>query len=179
METEKIIKIVKEAGAWETGLMKADALDFSKAEEVRKMCEANTCRKYGATWACPPAVGTLDECRARCLAYENFLLFSGTFNLEDSFDFEGMTAAKDAFNKIIQRVDDALAKTSAAYLLLGNAGCGDCAACTYPDAPCRFPGRANGSVEGWGLMVSDTAKQAEIHYINGVNTLTYFAAVLF
>ena len=29
---------------------------------------------YGKSWSCPPAVGTVDACRARCLAYPEALL---------------------------------------------------------------------------------------------------------
>ena len=44
--------------------------------EIRKICEENTCRNYGTTWACPPAVGTLEECRERLNRYDTMLLFT-------------------------------------------------------------------------------------------------------
>ncbi|HIV13348.1 MAG TPA: hypothetical protein IAA63_09455 [Candidatus Pullilachnospira stercoravium] len=53
-----------------------------------------------------------------------------------------------------------------------------CSECTYPEAPCRFPDRSHGSIEGYGIMVSDLANQAGINYINGANTVTYFGALL-
>ena len=63
---------------------------------VRELCEQNTCRQYGASWACPPAVGTLEECQARVQSYDAMLLFSRRYTLCDSFDFESMAAGQAA-----------------------------------------------------------------------------------
>ncbi|MFQ6804175.1 MAG: DUF2284 domain-containing protein [Lachnospiraceae bacterium] len=35
-----------------------------------------------------------------------------------------------------------------AFLILSNEGCDLCSECTYPEAPCRFPDRSHGSIEG-------------------------------
>ena len=45
---------------------------------------------YGKTWSCPPGFGTIAECRERLQNYDKLLVFSGKYNLEDSFDYEGM-----------------------------------------------------------------------------------------
>ncbi len=57
----------QEIGLWEYGLLPTEKILFS--EEVRALCRDNVCGRYGTSWACPPAVGTVEECRARCLAY--------------------------------------------------------------------------------------------------------------
>ena len=41
-------------------------LEFS--ERIRTVCREN-CPRYNKTWACPPAVGSVEVCRARCLSY--------------------------------------------------------------------------------------------------------------
>ena len=64
-------------------------------------------------------------------------------------------------------------------LLLSNEGCGRCARCTYPDAPCRFPELLHHSLEGYGWIVKELADAAGIRYHNGPNTVTYFGALLF
>ncbi len=71
---------LKAAGFYEYGLVDIGDIRFS--QEVRKMCEANTCQKYGKTWACPPAVGTVDECAERIRAYEKMLVLTGKYDLE-------------------------------------------------------------------------------------------------
>lgn len=57
----KLKEIMKEIGFWECGYVKVDKLRYS--QEVRKICEENTCRNYATSWACPPAIGTLLECK--------------------------------------------------------------------------------------------------------------------
>ena len=172
---------LKEIAA-QCGLLQEDCIPTDKLKfypEVRAICEGNTCRGYGKTWACPPAVGSLEECRARVLRYDKMLLLSKKYDLEDSFDFEGMTEGMQEFREVIDRFDTQLPPTLTDYLLLGNEGCGRCTKCTYPDAPCRFPDKLHPSLEGFGFVVNELAKQSGLRYNNGPDTVTYFGAIFF
>ena len=95
-------------------------------------------------------IKTIAECKARVNQYDKMLLFSQAYKMEDSFDFERM----------VER-------------------CGRCSKCTYPDAPCRFLQFLHHSLEGYGFIVNELAKEAGIRYNNGSNTVTYFGALLF
>ena len=170
-------EILRASGVTEYGVVDPKNVEFT--EEVRKYCEDNTCRQYGATWACPPAVGTVDECRARAQNYGRMLLFSVKYDIEDSLDFEGMKRGMMAFKDVADSVDDGLKTVLTDYLVLGNEGCGKCQKCTYPDAPCRFPDKVHGSIEGYGIFVFKLAEQSGVKYNNGENTITYFGAVLY
>ncbi len=57
----RLEEIAAESGFTECGYIPIARLNYSS--EVRKICEGNSCRSYGTSWACPPAVGTLEECR--------------------------------------------------------------------------------------------------------------------
>lgn len=162
---------------FETGALDPGALVYYP--EVREICAGNGCGNYGKSWACPPAVGTLAECRERIGQYENMLLFSSKYDLEDSFDFEGMHASLHKFKQTVASFRSDIQKLLPRYLLLSNEGCGQCETCTYPHAPCRFPERLCHSLEGYGFLVSELAKSAGMHYHNGTNTVTYFGALLF
>ena len=172
-----IEKAIAEIGFSEFGYVGIDRLVYHS--EVRAICEANTCRNYNTSWACPPAVGTVEECRARVAKYGRMILFSRAYQLEDSFDFEGMVESLHSFKKLVDTFQDNLGDSLGEYLLLSNEGCGRCAKCTYPDAPCRFPERLHHALEGYGFVVSELAKEAGIRYNNGANTVTYFGALLF
>ena len=174
---EKLRTALNEAGVFQHGIV--NPMDIEFTQEVRALCEENRCRQYGKSWACPPAVGTVDECRERCQKYENMLVFTGKYDIEDSFDIEGMMDAMKEFKKVAEKLDERIAGLFGDYLLLANEGCGYCEKCTYPDAPCRFPDRAHGSIEGYGIFVNILAQKAGINYINGENTITYFGALLF
>ena len=165
------------SGLTEWGLIKTTALRFYP--QIRQICEGNSCRGYGKTWACPPAVGTLEECTNRVLQYENMLLFSQKFELEDSFDFESMENGMKTFKVTVDRFAEAVKEHMDDALILSNEGCGRCRDCTYPDAPCRFPDKLYPSIEGFGFIVSELAQQAGIKYNNGPNTVTFFGAVLY
>lgn len=173
----RIREIAAESGFQASGYVEIRKLSYH--EEVRRICEGNTCRNYGASWACPPAVGTLEECRNQVNQYDRMLLISRAYPLEDSFDFEGMTAAGRDFKQQVDLFHRRLQGTLPAFLLLSNEGCGRCTKCTYPDAPCRFPEMLHPSLEGYGFIVSELAKEAGVRYHNGPNTVTYFGALLF
>jgi len=174
---KEIWNLAQKIGFWEIGYV--DMANLRYYPEVRKICEQNTCRNYGKTWACPPAVGTLEDCRCRIEQYHTMLLFSGKYDLEDSFDFEGMTEGLHAFKKTVDAFAVEIDERLTDYLLLSNEGCGRCETCTYPTAPCRYPSQLHHSIEGYGFVVSELAKYAGIRYINGANTVTYFGALLF
>ena len=173
----RLQELLDQAGVFQSGLVDTAGMRFEQA--VRDMCAVNTCQKYNTSWACPPAVGTVEERRARIQQYEKFLLFSVKYDLEDSFDYEGMMAGASAFKETCRALDNKLRPLLGNYLMLSNEGCGRCKECTYPDAPCRFPDRSHGSLEGYGLFVSKLAKQAGMNYMNGANTVTYFGGVAF
>ena len=173
----KIKTIAAETGFWESGYVAIENLKYY--QEIRKLCEKNTCRNYATSWACPPAVGTIAECKARVNQYDKMLLFSQVYEIEDSFDFEGMVDGLHDFKQRVDRFQQNLGNALSEYLILSNEGCGRCAKCTYPDAPCRFPQFLHHSLEGYGFIVNELAKEAGIRYNNGSNTVTYFGALLF
>ena len=175
--SEFIIDAATNSGLTQWGLIKTAELRFYP--QIRQICEGNSCRGYGKTWACPPAVGTLEECTNRVLQYENMLLFSQKFELEDSFDFESMEHGMKTFKVTVDRFAEAVKEHMDDALILSNEGCGRCRDCTYPDAPCRFPDKLYPSIEGFGFIVSELAQQAGIKYNNGPNTVTFFGAVLY
>lgn len=164
-------------GIYQHGVIKTTEIVFSN--EVRKMCEDNVCRRYGKTWACPPAVGTVEECKNRCLKYDSALVFNARYELEDSFDFEGMTDGLKSFKSVSDRLGEYVSERLEDFLLLSNEGCLRCSECTYPDKPCRFPNKLYPSIEGFGIFVNLIAQSANVNYINGSNTVTYFGALLF
>lgn len=85
-----------------------DTADIRFSQEVRGMCAVNTCRQYGKTWACPPAIGTVEECRARVQRYDRMLVFSVKYDLEDSFDYEGMVAGMQQFRETCRILHEGL-----------------------------------------------------------------------
>ncbi|MFV0466869.1 MAG: DUF2284 domain-containing protein [Lachnospiraceae bacterium] len=174
---EQILEVMQDAGVYQSGTTHPKKVTF--LQEVRDICADNTCRKYGTSWACPPAVGTVEECRTRCLSYDTMIVFTGKYDLEDSFDYEGMIQGIQDFKKLALKVDALVSPFLEDYLVLSNESCELCSDCTYPDAPCRFPDQMQHSLEGYGIMVGELAKMTGVNYNNGPNSVTYFGALLF
>ncbi len=156
-----------------------DASQVLFTEEVRSLCEKNSCGLYGKSWACPPAVGTLQECEARCKRYEHAFVFTTLTQLEDMYDFEKWIEAKETHEEVTTAVEKLFRTQYDDILVLSVEGCRICETCTYPDKPCRFPDRMHPAAEGHGILVTELAKTAGIHYINGQNTLTYFSVIFY
>lgn len=170
----------------------AEALGFDHAEVVevarvrfepafRKACADNMCGKYGRCWTCPPDVGEIEALIAQAKGYRWMLVFQSIGQLEDSYDFEGMMAAGKRHNDLTRLLRARLGPAfGASFLPLGAGGCSLCEACTKPeDLPCRHPEEAIGSLEAYGVAVSELAGICGMKYINGTNTVTYFGAFLY
>ena len=170
----------KELGAAAAGAIKTSDMQFS--EEFRTLCEQNSCGKYGTNWMCPPAVETFEEVKAKVLKYRGGVVFQTVYNLEDSFDFEGMVKAGEIHEKIFRSILEYIqSDISCANVLALNVGdCKVCKECTYPDGEeCRFPDKAVASVEAYCIDVNALVTSCDIPYINGPNTVSFVGLFLF
>lgn len=153
--------------------------DIPFSEEVVNMCKANQCGKYGTCWTCPPGVGEPAELEEKIKNYENALVFTCKYDLEDCFDFEGMIEGQKQTRAVLDSITTALRADEVNFLALGCEGCTLCEKCTYPTSPCRFPEKVVASVEACGINVVELAKNIGIKYNNGAETVTYFCIILF
>lgn len=176
-EAERLVQQALEAGFYKAAPVSTAPLAFLPA--VRAMCADNRCGQYGANWACPPACGTVEECEARVRKYQMGIVMESVGLLEDSFDVEGMEAAAAVHKRRFETLVQTWRRQYPGLLALGAGGCGRCEACAYPDAPCRFPDAPHGSMEGYGLMVSDVCNLCGLPYNNGKDTVTYIACVFY
>ena len=76
-------------------------LEFS--ERIRWICQTE-CPKYGTTWACPPGVGTVPECREKCLSYSQCLLISSIAEVEDISDIDETLATRPSHEELTEQV---------------------------------------------------------------------------
>lgn len=156
-------------------------LDVSKIElmdQVREMCEKNTCQQYGKNWCCPPAIGTVAECAERVGAYRWGILVQTVGEMEDSFDAEAMMETAANHRVHFERLMAVLEEEYPGMLSIGAGTCTKCKVCTYPDAPCRFPGHTFGSMEGYGMLVTQVCQANDLDYYYGANTIAYTSCFL-
>jgi predicted metal-binding protein len=166
-------------GATNASVIETKSLVLDRA--FRDMCARNACGMYGKCHMCPPDVGDVEVLMAEVGKYDYALVYQTVTALEDSFDFEGMIAAKKRTYPLAQGLRQIFSDAGIVRVLhLGAGGCGVCKVCAKKtDEPCRFPEKAMPSLEAYGVNVSALAKAADMKYVNGQNTVTYFGAVLF
>ena len=152
--------------------------DIPFKEEVRHICRTE-CPRYGKSWSCPPAVGTVEECRSRCEAYEGGFLFTTMTEVSDMENMEELLSTRKEHEELTRRIKDLFIKQHQELLVLSTESCALCEDCTWPDAPCRFPDTLYPSIESYCVEVNRLASTAGIHYINGENTVTYFGCIMY
>ncbi len=174
--TQEILQMAQECGFSHVGELNTQALEFMP--EVRDMCAADRCGKFGTCWTCPPGCGTLDEVAARASKYSRGVLLQTTAQMEDDFDVEAMQQAEQDQKRSFEQFVEQLRREYPDCLPMATGGCTLCPQCTYPDAPCRFPKKAIPSMEAYGLLVSKVCEQSGLPYYYGPLTLTYTSCVL-
>lgn len=158
----------------ESAFLDPGAITFS--QKVRDACKANYCGNYGKCWVCPPGCGEWEDLREHFRAYAHAFVFTTKHDLEDSFDFEGMTEARKLHAQTERALEKRLKAEGVPFEMAGAGGCGICPTCAYPE-PCRHPELVHRSMEASGMDVVTLSRDAGIHYINGADTVTYFSIV--
>ena len=98
--------------------------------------------------------------------------------MEDPFDFDSVRETAKQHSQNFIALTDALLATGENIFPMGAGSCRRCEKCTYPDQPCRFPGRMITSMEASGLFVSQVCKDNDLPYYYGENTVAYSSCVL-
>ena len=146
--------------------------------ELRDACKSNSCGNYGLCHTCPPNIGDAEECIKMVQSYKIFIAFQHIYELDDSYDYEGMVEGQRKFKIVMSDVADLARQTFNDPLILGAGGCQICERCTAKDGlPCRFPDKALSSLEANCIQVSQFSELCGMKYINGQNTVTYFGGI--
>lgn len=179
MENQVLIDSALSCGAAKATLLDRQQIVLSNT--FRAICESNQCGGYGKCWMCPPYIGAIEELMEKVRSYPRALLYQTIYEIEDSYDIEGMFEAGANHAQVSQRLQKEMASViGKPFLHLTCGGCHLCPTCAKrSEEPCRFPDKALPSLEGYGVDVYNTTKDTPLKYINGQNTVTYFGMVLF
>ena len=152
--------------------------ELTFTSRVRLVCETD-CTRYGTSWACPPAVGTVEECRERCLSYPHALLITTMNEVDDIEDLEGALATRSGHEEITRQVSEPMRSQGAETYPLSTESCAICRECAYPGGPCRHPEKMFPCVESHGILIIDTAERFGIEFQAGGNIVTWFSLILY
>lgn len=174
MDREKLENQLAELPLYGYFFLKSDTLEFSP--RVRHICQTE-CQMYGKTWACPPGVGTVEECRAKCLSYPDFLMIVTVTEVADIADMEATLATRPAHEAITNQVEALMRAQGVETYTLSTEACAICESCAYPDAPCRCPDKMHPCIESHGIVLTQTAEECGIPFQYGENVVTWFSLI--
>jgi len=166
-------------GATRAAIINVSDIQFS--ESFRQLCEKNSCGKYNTNWMCPPAVGAYEDLKIQALQFDKGLVIQTVYQMEDSFDFEGMMNAITIHEKVFRDILDHVKRDNLLDQILPlNAGaCKFCETCNCPHNDCIYPDKALASVEAYGIDVTALVTACGIPYNNGVASVSYVGMILF
>jgi predicted metal-binding protein len=156
---------------------KPEELEFT--ERVRWICQ-NECPRYNKCWACPPAVGTVTYCKAKCLMYKNALLISTITEVQDIASIEQTLATRPEHEAVTNQVRDVLVELGAQPYVLSTESCSICDRCSWLDGkPCRYPDQMHPCVESHGINILPMIEELELAFQYGENVVTWFSLLFY
>ena len=176
MDREKLEAQLSELPLYQYAFIKTEDLVFS--DRIRWICE-HECPMYNTTWACPPAVGSVEECRARCMAFEDGLLIATITEVSDIANINETLATRAPHEEITRQVLALVKEQSQEAMVLSTEACAVCEKCAWPDAPCRFREKMFPCVESHGIVVTDLAEKVGIDFYAEGNLVTWFSLILY
>ena len=153
------------------------SLEFS--ERIRYICQTE-CPRYAKTWACPPAVGSVEQCKEKCLAYANCLVVGTITETDDISDMEKTLATRPEHEKITNQIRQLLRDQGVEPYILSTEACSACEHCSYLDGqPCCQPDRMHPCLESHGINLIPTLEENGLDFIYGESVITWYSLLFF
>ena len=152
-------------------------LEFSS--RIRWIC-AHECPMYGTSWACPPVVGTVSYCKAKCMGYQNALVISTITEVRDIANIDETLATRTDHEAVTNQVRDLMREQGIEPYVLSTESCAECPRCAWLDGkPCYHPERMHPCVESHGINVIPVLEENGIEFQFGANVVTWISLLFF
>ena len=152
-------------------------LEFS--DRVRWICRQE-CPMYGKTWACPPAVGSVEECRDKCLRFRNCLMIATATEVHDLADIRETLATRPEHEALTNQVGILLEEQGVKPYILSTEACAICERCACLDGqPCRYPEKMHPCVESHGINLIPTLEENGMEFQFGGNVVTWVSLLFY
>ena len=161
------------------GYFSVDPKTLEFSDRIRWICR-NECPMYGKTWACPPAVGQVAECKCKCLGYENCLMIATVTEVNDITDIEETLATRPGHEEITNQVGALMEEQGVKPYILSTEACAVCERCAWLDGqPCRHPERMHPCVESHGINLIPVLEENGIEFQFGGNVVTWVSLLFY
>ena len=156
-----------------------DPKSLAFSERIRYICQAE-CPMYNKTWACPPAVGTVDQCRCKCLSYENCLLVGTISEVDGEYCMEKSLATRPEHETITNQIRQFFRDQGVEPYILSTEACAVCDRCAWLDGqPCRLPDRMHPCLESHGINIIPTLEENGLEFNFAAEVITWYSLLFF
>ena len=177
MDREKLEQQLSELPLYAYFYVDPTGLEFS--DRIRWICQ-NECPMYGKTWACPPGVGTVEQCTKKCLQYQNCLVVGTITELEDIGNMEAALRTRPEHEAITAQVQQMFREQGIEPYILSTEACSVCERCAILDGqPCRKPERMHPCVESHGINLIPTLEENGLNFQYGNDIVTWYSMLFF
>lgn len=177
MQREALEQKLAELPLYSYDFLSPEELEFS--DRIRWICQ-HECPMYGKTWACPPGVGEVESCKAKCLSYDSCLMIATITEVSDISSIEETLDTRPEHEKITNQVRDAMRELGVSPYILSTQACAICERCAFLDGlPCRMPGKMHPCVESHGINVIPMLESRGLDFQYGSNVVTWISLLFF
>ena len=152
-------------------------LEFS--DRIRYICRTE-CPRYGQSWACPPGVGSVEECKEKCMGYKECLVIGTITECSDIADIDETLATRPDHEAVTDQVSQLLRDMGVEPYILSTDSCAICENCTCPEGkPCRHPERMHPCIESHGINLIPTLEENGLEFQYGGNIITWYSMLFY
>lgn len=156
-----------------------DPAELEFSDRIRWICE-NECPMYGKSWACPPGVGSVENCEKNCRSFENCLLISTIAEVKDIADINETLGTRGEHEAITNQVGDMMREQGVEPFILSSEACALCERCAILDGePCRVPQKMHPCVESQGINVIPVLESRGLEFQFGANVVTWISLLFY
>lgn len=174
MNFKPIEEYITQFPIYQYAFLSADEIEFN--DKVRTICKKE-CPRYGKSWSCPPAVGSVDRCRQKCSQYSHALLFSSVAEVPDYSDFQALLETKRDHEEITRHIENYLKKEAWNCYTLSTDSCSICDKCTYPKKSCAHPDLMHPCIESHGILLTKNIEENQMDYYLGDRMVLWFSLI--
>ena len=156
-----------------------DPQSIEFAHRIRWICQ-HECPMFGKSWACPPGVGEVSRCEAKCKSYVNCLLISTITEVSDISDLQETLSTRPEHEAVTNEVRDLFRSQGIEPYVLSTEACAACDRCAILDGqPCRHPDRMHPCVESHGINILPPLEELGICFQYGENVVTWISLLFY
>ena len=177
MDYEKLEAQLSELPLYVYFFIDPKTLEFS--QRIRWICE-HECPMYGKTWACPPGVGSVEDCNAKCMGYGKCLMVGTVTETDNISDMEATLKTRPEHEALTNEIRALFRQQGIEPYILSTEACAVCDRCAVLDGqPCRKPDRMHPCLESHGINLIPTLEELGLEFQYGGDVITWYSLLFF